>query len=160
MEGWLIDSAICKAKQIFSKNSKVIFGGRDSQIKRAQGKITNEEYKLNRLIPLFVVGEKLQQGNRKFNLDIISNNQIIFKPVRGIKILIQLPRLKNTIKIFSTNLSKRVIHLTFIKIAEFATLFNLQIIQFLFLSMNQSSSKKPILLFLIVLWLSISTLTT
>ena len=46
------------------------------------------------MTPINSQGEIIQQGNRKFNLDIIKNNKIIFKLNRKIHIDIHLPKLR------------------------------------------------------------------
>ena len=100
LNSWLIQCAIKDAKAIHSRfsNEKVIFGGKKNFILRCQGKISKEEYQLKRLSPLNSQGEVLRQGNRSFKLDIIENNQIIFKLNRNKHIEIKLPNLRNNIK--------------------------------------------------------------
>ena len=97
---WLIDCAIEDARTIKrqSKNNKIIFGGRRSFINLLKNKITKEEFNTNRLRPINIKGEKLKQGNRSFKLDIIENNQIIFKFNRNNHIEFKLPRLRKNIK--------------------------------------------------------------
>ena len=102
LDSWLIQCAIIDAMSIHTRNknnkNKVIFGGKVIFYKRLQNKISKEEFKLNRLFPLTIQGEELQKGNRKFKLDIIDNNQIIFKLNRKEHIEIKLPNLRNNIK--------------------------------------------------------------
>lgn len=100
LNSWIIQCGIKdgKAIQIRFKNEKVIFGGKQNLINRLKNKITKEEYQLKRLIPLNILGEMLQQGNRSFKLDIIENNQIIFKLNKSKHIELKLPNLRNNIK--------------------------------------------------------------
>jgi IS605 OrfB family transposase len=83
---------------IKKKKKKVIFGGKKNLKDYIEGKIDKETFKDNRLIPIISIGEAPQKGNRLFTLDIINNNQIIFKPSRTQHITIQLPKLRNNIK--------------------------------------------------------------
>jgi hypothetical protein len=100
LDSWFIQSAIMQAKGIFDKNkdSKVLFGGRFNWKQFRLGNISKLEFSNKRLLPLTCEGESPQHGNRKYKLDIISNNQIIFKPKRGTEILIKLPKLKKNFK--------------------------------------------------------------
>ena len=70
---WLKQSAVTKAKHIFktNKENKVIFGGRSLFLKRIKNKISKEEFRQKRLLPLYIEGETLQKGNRLFKLNII-----------------------------------------------------------------------------------------
>lgn len=79
------------------KIPKILFGSRKNFIKRAENKITPEEYKEARLFPIQIQGEKPQKGNRHFTLDI-ENNQIIFKESRNKKQIVKLPKLRKNIK--------------------------------------------------------------
>jgi IS605 OrfB family transposase len=72
-----------------------IFGTRKKFKERAEGKITSEEWKQERIYMLESVGEEANGGNRKFKLDI-ENNQLIFKPKCGIKIPIKFVGLRRT----------------------------------------------------------------
>ena len=100
LNSWLIQCANKDAKAIHTrfKGKKVIFGGKKNFIKRLKNKISKEEYQLKRLSPLNSQGEELRQGNRLFKLDVIENNQIIFKLNRNKHIELKLPKLRNNIK--------------------------------------------------------------
>lgn len=77
----LYNSAIYDARSIVSRNDKpVIFGGKKNFIKRCQHKITKEEFKEKRLLPLSSVGEAARHCNRLFS--IVDSCSIIFKPDR------------------------------------------------------------------------------
>ena len=54
-----------KRKSILKKKS-LIFGGKNNYKLRQEGKISKEEFKQNRLSPIYSIGEKLAKGNRKF----------------------------------------------------------------------------------------------
>ena len=100
LNSWLIQCAIKDGKALHTrfKNEKVIFGGKYNLIKRSKNKISKEEYQLKRLCPVNIQGEELKRGNRSFKLDIIENNQIIFKLNRNKHIELKLPNLRNNIK--------------------------------------------------------------
>jgi IS605 OrfB family transposase len=100
LNSWLVQCAIKDAKAIHTRfqNKKVIFGGKKNFINRLKGKISKEEYQLKRLAPVNIQGEVLQKGNRSFKLDIIENNQIIFKLNKNKHITLELPNLRNNIK--------------------------------------------------------------
>ena len=100
LNSWLIQCGIKDGKAIQTrfKNEKVIFGGKYNLINRLKNKITKDEYQLKRLSPINIQGEELKQGNRSFKLDIIENNQIIFKLSKNRHIELKLPNLRNNIK--------------------------------------------------------------
>ena len=100
LNSWLIQCGIKDGKAIQTrfKNEKVVFGGKYNLINKLKKKITKEEYQLKRLCPVNIQGEELKQGNRSFKLDIIENNQIIFKLSKNKHIELKLPNLRNNIK--------------------------------------------------------------
>ena len=100
LNSWLVQCAILDGKAIHKRfgNEKVIFGSKMNFINRLKNKITKEEYQLKRLLPVNIQGEVLKNGNRSFKLDIIDNNQIIFKLNRNKHIELKLPRLRKNIK--------------------------------------------------------------
>ena len=100
LNSWLIQSCITEAKTKFKicKDTKVIFGSKDNWKKYINKEISKDEFKARRLMSIASIGEAPQHGNRLFSLDIINNNQIIFKPKHGIKFNLQLPKLRNNIK--------------------------------------------------------------
>jgi IS605 OrfB family transposase len=99
-DSWFVQCALKEALYVFEKDNsgKVIFGSKTLFKKRIENKISKEEFKLSRLLPLTIQGESPQSGNRKFKLDVLENNQIIFKPKFGIKIPIRLPKLRKKLK--------------------------------------------------------------
>ncbi len=100
LNSWLIQCGIKDGKAIQTrfKNEKVIFGGKYNLINKLKNKITKDDYSLKRLSPINIQGEELKQGNRSFKLDIIENNQIIFKLSKNKHIELKLPNLRNNIK--------------------------------------------------------------
>lgn len=96
IDSWFRQCGLLEAKQVFKRRGKdkVIFGGKKNLIDYLKGKKTKEEFKEKRLLPLVSQGEANQKGNRKFALDIIKNNQIIFKSSKGNKFILQLPKLR------------------------------------------------------------------
>jgi len=89
------ENAIIDAKSI-QKEKKVIFN-RFNFIKRSKNKLSKDEFKENKHLPILNYGEILKKGNRKFKLDI-NNNKIIFKLNRHNHIDINLPKLKHNYK--------------------------------------------------------------
>ena len=101
IDSWFIQCAIKDAKalhQRYKDKKKVVFGGRKNLNDYLNNKKTKEEFKEKRLLPLVSQGEAPKKGNRKFTLDIIENNQIIFKPKCKEKYILQLPKLKPNYK--------------------------------------------------------------
>ena len=64
------NSAIFDSKALIKRNgeNKIIFGGKKLFLERANGKISKEEYEIQKLIPLCSIGESPQKGNRKFQI--------------------------------------------------------------------------------------------
>ena len=86
------NSAIFDSKSLLGKE-KVIFGGKKLFIQRCQNKISKEEFQLKKLRPIYSVGESPQKGNRKFS--IITENHIIFKPIKEEHFLLEITPNKN-----------------------------------------------------------------
>jgi hypothetical protein len=104
LDSWFIQSGIKyglgqkKADKELDVKSR-IFGSKANFINRLKNKISRDEYRSRRLMPLYVVGEANQEGNRKFDFfHIIESNKIVFKPKSGIKIDLLLPNLRKNIK--------------------------------------------------------------
>jgi hypothetical protein len=86
LDASLIKSACDKAKSLARKD-KVIFGGKKNWKNYNKGLISKEQYKNNKLEPIVVRGSKQDHnGNRKFELNV-DENQVIFKPKKGLKII-------------------------------------------------------------------------
>jgi len=101
LNSWLIQCAIREAKGLskrFNDDNNIIFGGKKNFKNLVTNKISKEEYKNNRLLPISIQGECLKQGNRSFKLDIINNNSIIFKLSKNKHITLFLPSLRNNIR--------------------------------------------------------------
>jgi hypothetical protein len=106
IDSWFIQSAIYKAKEMYSKDlefsksnnffPKRIFGSKNNLIKISKNLIDKETYKNKRTLPLLIIGEASKKGNRKFNFTNLSN--IEFKPFLKCKISISLPKLRNNYK--------------------------------------------------------------
>lgn len=99
LDSWTKRCAILKAKSLHESrpDQNIIFGGKHNFIQRCKNKISSDQWKDLRLLPINIQGEKHQNGNRKFNLDI-SNNKIIFKPKNKIKIDLVFPFLRRNYK--------------------------------------------------------------
>jgi IS605 OrfB family transposase len=100
LNSWLIQCAILDAKGIFKrlKDEKVVFGGKNLFKKLHQKLITKEEFKLKRLRPIDIQGEKIQNGNRMFNLNFLDGNSITLKVNKNLHIEIILPNLRKNLK--------------------------------------------------------------
>jgi IS605 OrfB family transposase len=101
MNSFFIQSAAVEAKGLFKRNEKhknIIFGGKYNFKQRCQNKISNKQFNTKRLLPFSILGDNLKQGNRNFILDIIENNQIIFKLNRTYHYDLELPNLRQNIK--------------------------------------------------------------
>lgn len=118
LDSWLRHSAIHDANSLIEKDSeenivpkKVIFGGKKNFLARqkveGRKQISKEEYKQNRLRPLYVVGErdsgkKRVHGNRKFKIQedlesvIFKTKNVVTK--ERIKIRLLLPKLYGNTK--------------------------------------------------------------
>lgn len=95
MDASLIKSATDSAKSLNNKE-KVVFGSKKNWQDYNKGLKSKQEYQICKLKPIMVRGSKLDNcGNRKFKLDIIKNNRIIFKPKKGIEIYAKLPKTKH-----------------------------------------------------------------
>ena len=85
LDSWLTLSALKRARALHRANPErvVIFGGRHNFHLRAQGKITADEWKAQRLLPLYFEGHAKsygkQGGNYRFELDI-ERNTVWFYP--------------------------------------------------------------------------------
>ena len=91
------NSANYKAKELIGQdNGKVIFGGKPLFLQRCHDKITSDDFQLQKLLPIYSIGEANQYGNRKFT--ILDNNAILFKPTKSEHIELQLPFLKKHLK--------------------------------------------------------------
>ena len=81
LDAWMRVCAIAEA-QLHLSNDKVIFGGKGNFLKRAQGKISHDEFEKKRIMPLCVCGEATHyHGNRKFSIQE-DLSTIIFKPCK------------------------------------------------------------------------------
>ena len=67
---------------------EIFFGGRKNLKDLLKHKISKEEYKTKRLMPMTFSGETRHNGNRMFNLDI-EHNTVVFKPKCKVKIPVQ-----------------------------------------------------------------------
>src|SRR5271157_1396644 len=91
------NSAIYKARELIDQeNGKVIFGGKKLFIQRCQGKISRNEFQIEKLMPIISIGEANERGNRKFT--ILENGKILFKAERSVHIELTIPFLKKNLK--------------------------------------------------------------
>ena len=87
---WFRTSSYVDAKTMLASDSKgnSIFGGKWLFLQRCQLKISQDEFRIKRLLPLCSIGEASERGNRLFRL--IDNETIEFKPSRGAKFILNL----------------------------------------------------------------------
>lgn len=115
LDSWFKQSCVKEAKQIYSKSSKVIFGGKKNYFDRLKGNITKEQFKENKLSALYSIGTRSNlsiSGNQKFNLT--NDLNLIFKPNRKIKIELQLKyHNKHLLKLLYLNQETRKFSLTY-----------------------------------------------
>ena len=106
IDSWFIQSANKIAKSLYdsNKNKKCLFGGKKNLVDYHKGLKSKEEFNEKRLANLVSIGEKNYKGNRKFELDIIDNNQIIFKPNRHNHFILKMPKLRKNYKKELSNL--------------------------------------------------------
>ena len=85
LDTWFQQSAFIKAKEILTRlknekclDKKVIFGGKKLFLERCKNKVTREDFKLKRLLPIYSVGCAFHHGNMKFRF--LSKNSIFFRP--------------------------------------------------------------------------------
>ena len=92
---WFVQNAYNEAKTLYKKDpsGKIIFGGKKNYYQRLQGKLDKYDFMISRLYPVVIQGETRCLGNRFFRLDILENNQILFKPNRKTKFVLTLPKI-------------------------------------------------------------------
>ena len=95
LDSWLTLSALKRSKALHraSPHKAVIFGGKHNLQLRSQGKITAQEWKAKRLLPLYFEGHAKshgeQGGNHRFVLDI-KNSTIWFYPRAKVALPLQI----------------------------------------------------------------------
>ena len=114
IDAWFKQSCIKEALQMKDKEH-LIFGGKLNFIKRLKNQITKEQYKENRLAPLYSIGTRSNPGiagNQKFHLE--QDLSLIFKPNRKTKINLELKyRNKKLLKLLYLNQETRKFSLTY-----------------------------------------------
>lgn len=83
VNSWLLQSAVRYASGIYGANGsrKVVFGGRGNLLRYIRGKISKEEYRAARNMPVCVYGES-RYGNRLVDFDF-EHSRVFYKPNRG-----------------------------------------------------------------------------
>ena len=97
MNSWFIQCAFYDIPQ----KKKIIFGGKKNYFDRLKGKITKEQFKLNKLSSIYSIGEivnKSVKSNRFFHLEQ-ELDKIIFKPNKDTRIQLNLIGIGNRISI-------------------------------------------------------------
>ena len=95
LDSWLTLSSLKRAKAIHraNPNKTVVFGGKHNLQLRAQGKITQDEWRAKRLLPLYFEGHGKsygeQGGNHRFVLDI-EHDTIWFYPKAKVAFPLQI----------------------------------------------------------------------
>lgn len=102
LDAWLVQCAIREGIQTFKKNKdrKIVFGGSFFLKKwnKTKDRIWLNRWKQKRLFKFTSQGEACKGGNRKFEFDIINNNQIVFKLTAKNRFRLQLPKLRKNYK--------------------------------------------------------------
>lgn len=96
LDSWFQQSSVKSGIGMFKADtekgiSSRIFGGKKNLVRRSKGLISNQEWKELRLLPVYLIGESPAKGNRKFDF---YSDKIIFKPWKGKKVELSLPKLK------------------------------------------------------------------
>jgi hypothetical protein len=95
LDSWLTLSALKRARALHRANPgrTVVFGGKHNLQLRAQGRITAQEWKAKRLLPLYFEGHAKsygeQGGNHRFVLDI-EHNTVWFYPKAKVALPLQI----------------------------------------------------------------------
>ena len=114
MDAWFKQSCVKEALQLKDKEH-LIFGGKLNFIKRLKNQITKEQYKENRLNPLYSIGTRTNPciaGNQKFHLE--HDLSLTFKPNRKTRIILNLKyRNKKLLKLLYLNQETRKFSLTY-----------------------------------------------
>lgn len=94
IKSYLFQCIIKEAKLLASDCKSIIFGGKKLFFKRMKNLISKDEFKIKRLNPIYIIGEKLKHSNRfvQINSDL---NSIMFKPSKDYHIELQLIGVKN-----------------------------------------------------------------
>lgn len=81
---WIIQSGVKEASYIYAMagTRRVVFGGRTNLKKYLSGKLTKEEFKYRRLMPVCSCGEAQYKGNRLFQFKF-DENLVVYKRGRG-----------------------------------------------------------------------------
>jgi IS605 OrfB family transposase len=100
LNSWLVQCAVKDGESVYDENkeNKVIFGSKKEFIRRIKGLISSDEIKNKRIRTLTVQGEETKMGNRMFKLNIINDNEIIFKVNRKTHLKLKLPSIKPNYK--------------------------------------------------------------
>ena len=100
------NSAIFDSKALIKRNgeNKIIFGGKKLFLERTNGKISKEEYEIQKLMPLCSIGESPQKGNRKFQIK--NDNCILFKPSKGEHFILELESVGKNYRTYLNKLIK------------------------------------------------------
>lgn len=136
---WFKQCALMEAKatQTRNKENKVIFGGAKNFELRLKNKISADQWKSSRLSNLISQGEASKCGNRHFTLDIEETNSIIFKPQKGVKFNLILPKLKRNFLTKLLSLEKS----TKLKIQPYQISLNEK---YIFISFEEAKVIKPL----------------
>ena len=114
MDAWFKQSCVKEALQLKDKEH-LIFGGKLNFIKRLKNQITKEQYKENRLNPLYSIGTRSNSGiagNQKFHLE--QDLSLTFKPNRKTKVQLNLKyRNKKLLTLLYLNQETRKFSLTY-----------------------------------------------
>ena len=98
-KSWFLQCAIKDAQSIYNKfeNQKIIFGGKQNLLKYLKGNKTKEQYKLDKLRPIFIQGEAPKHGNRSFEFHF-DENYVIYKYSKEFHFRIEFSKMRKNIQ--------------------------------------------------------------
>lgn len=96
LDSWFQQSAVKSGIGMFkadheTKRETRVFGGKKNFVRRCKGLITQDQWRELRLLPVYLIGESPQKGNRKFEFN---DTYVIFKPWKNKQIRIELPQMR------------------------------------------------------------------
>jgi hypothetical protein len=100
LNSWMLQSAVMDAQAIQKRNkdNKVVFGGSKNFSLRIKDKVSKEELKKSRLVPISSQGETLHKGNRMFDFSKLNENKLIFKVNKKSKVELKFPKQQKNYK--------------------------------------------------------------
>ena len=159
IDSYLLNSAFQDAQSVYNRfnvsrlksgleplGHKIIFGGKENFARRAKGLISKEQFKENRLRPLYVIGESFKSGNGRFRIKNFKCIEYIVnrKPIFSFKLHDKRLRILNDLKLLQDNkeipitykVSKKYIYITFDKSKVKSEVYDLKTERHLSIDLN------------------------